>query len=60
MAGKNENKRVAISASPEIMNYLDELASIGIHGKTPTEVAKSLVSNEIERLIREGILKLNK
>ena len=60
MASKNENKRVAISASPEIMNYLEQLASIGIHGKTPTEVAKSLVSNEIERLIREGMLKLNK
>ena len=60
MAAKKENKRVAISATPEIMNYLEDLASIGIHGKTPTEVAKTLLSNEIERLIREDIIQLKK
>jgi hypothetical protein len=38
--------------------YLAELAKVGIHGKTPAEVAKALVGNEIERLIREGIIRL--
>ncbi len=62
MAGNsdNGNKRVSISASSEIRYYLEELAELGIHGKTPTEVAKSLISNEIERLIKDGILKIKR
>jgi hypothetical protein len=44
----------------EVAAYLEALAKVGIHGKTPAEVAKALVGNEIERLIREGIIPLRK
>ena len=58
MADKLENPRVNIRTSPEIVGFLDQLAEIGIHGKTRSEVAKTLISNEVERLIREGMISL--
>jgi len=58
MADKLENPRVNIRTSPEIIDFLDQLAEIGIHGKTRSEVAKTLISNEVERLIREGMISL--
>ena len=58
MADKLENPRVNIRTSPEIIGFLDQLAEIGIHGKTRSEVAKTLISNEVERLIREGMISL--
>ena len=58
----NENKTVDIhvSASEEVAAYLKQLAKIGIHGKTPSEVAKFLIGAEVERLVREGILNLRR
>ena len=60
MAAQKDNGRVNIRMSPEIIGYLEQLSTIGVHGKNRTEVAKTLISNEIERLIREGIIKLKK
>jgi hypothetical protein len=51
---------IHITASAEVEAYLDELARMGIHGKTAAEVAKVLIGIEIERLIRERILKLRR
>lgn len=59
MVNDTENNRVNIRTSPEIIKYLDQLAEIGIHGKKRSEVAKNLISNEIERLIREGIISIS-
>lgn len=56
----NETARVYIRPSGEVAAYLDQLAKIGIHGKTRSEVAKTLIGNEIERLIRERVLRLRK
>lgn len=59
MAKKSDDpKRIYITPSAEIMAYLDELAEIGIHGKTRSEVAKTFVGTEVERMIREGIITL--
>lgn len=60
MAEKTDSPRLSIRTSIEIIRFLDQLVAIGIHGKTRTEVAKVLISNEIERLIREGMLSLTK
>jgi len=57
---KHDTTEILIRPSAEIASYLDILAAIGIHGKTRAEVAKTLVGAEIERLIREGILRLRK
>ena len=51
---------IHVRPSADVIRYLDDLAHIGIHGKTPSEVAKTLIGNEIERLIREGMLQLRK
>lgn len=55
----SNSSRIHLRVTQETMSYLAELAKIGIHGKNRTEVAKTLVSNGIERLIREGFLKLH-
>jgi hypothetical protein len=56
----NGTERVNLRLSTELCAYLDQLAEIGIHGKTPTEVGKTLIAIEVERLVREGVLKLRK
>ena len=56
MASDGNGTRINIRSSDEIVGYLDDLAEIGIHGKTRTEVAKALIATQIERLIREGLL----
>lgn len=54
----HRTSRVVVSPSAEVVTYLEELARIGIHGKTTAEVAKTLIGYEIERLIREGVIKM--
>lgn len=50
--------RLGVRFSSRIARYLDDLADLGVHGTTAPEVARKLVENEIERLIRDGFLKL--
>ena len=57
-SGERNGARVHVRMSVEVVKYLDQLAAIGIHGKTRAEVAKTLIGNEVERLVREGILTL--
>jgi hypothetical protein len=57
---KTQTADIHVTASKEVEAYLEELAGIGIHGKTPSEVAKFLIGYGIERLIREGIIKLRR
>lgn len=61
--GKQKNTaattRITINTSTEIAAYLDDLVSIGIHGKTRAEVAERLVSTTIQQLIKDGLLKLH-
>ena len=58
MADTTDRNRLTISVTPEILGYLDDIAETGIYGKNRPEVAKSLISREVERLIREGIINL--
>jgi len=58
MADKTENSRLNIRSTPEVLGFLDQVVEIGIYGKTRSEVAKSLIAIEIERLIREGLISL--
>lgn len=50
--------RINLTVSAQIERYLKELAELGIHGSKPTEVASALISREIERLVKEGFLKI--
>lgn len=57
---KVETTRVTFSPSAEVVAYLDELARLGIHGKTRADVVNTMVVREVERLIKEGFLQLPK
>lgn len=56
---ENESARLYIRPSVQVVRYLDQLARIGIHGTTRSEVAKTLVSMGIERLVREGLVRVD-
>ncbi|HEV3074649.1 MAG TPA: hypothetical protein VHB47_09555 [Thermoanaerobaculia bacterium] len=51
-----ETKRLSIRATPELREFLGGLARLGIHGGSAAEVARRFVENEVERMIREGII----
>jgi hypothetical protein len=57
MAGRPKNvvktSTVTISTSPQVKQCLERLVRHGIFGKSPAEVAKSLIEAEIKRLILE-------
>jgi hypothetical protein len=58
MAGRPKNAfksaTVTISTPPQIKQCLEKLVSHGVFGQSPSEVAKSLIEEEIKRLVREG------
>jgi hypothetical protein len=48
------------SLPPETIKYLQRLTKTGVHGKTPSEVARVLIWDQIKALIREGVIKWEK
>lgn len=50
--------RITFSASGQVGRHLERLVQFGLYGKTPAEVANTLVSKGIEQLIKDGILDL--
>lgn len=57
-ANGHATKPVSIRLSEQNHKYLTELSKLGIHGVTPSEIAKRFVENEIERMVREKFLAL--
>ena len=58
MAGTEKAERINLTLTLAQKNYLDDLVNLGIHGRTVSEVARTLLSREIERLISEGFLEI--
>ena len=58
MANSERADRVHLTLTKEQFKYLEQLATLGIHGKSVSEVSKNLISREIERLISDGFIKL--
>ncbi len=50
-------KQLRYSGNEIVEAYLEEIVLTGLFGRTPGEVAERLVSQGIERLIREGTIK---
>ncbi|MEA2624156.1 MAG: hypothetical protein QOD06_201 [Candidatus Binatota bacterium] len=48
--------KVAITGTPKLLRYLEDLVSEEGYGNTPSEVARNLVWRGIEELISRGVL----
>lgn len=44
------------SLPPETIKYLKKLTKTGVHGKTPSEVARVLIWDQIKALIKEKVI----
>lgn len=55
---KQNGERLNLRVPSQLCEYLQELADLGIHGDTRSDVARTLLTYEVERLIRESFLKL--
>jgi hypothetical protein len=55
-ANNGNSERLYIRTTPELREFLEGLADLGIHGGSAAEVARHFVVNEVERMIREGVI----
>jgi hypothetical protein len=53
-----EGERLNIRMSSALHAYLGDLSDLGLHGDTRSDVARTLLAGQVERLIREGFIKL--
>ena len=61
MGTKVDSVQVMLTLSPEVRDYLAAIAELGIYGKTPSEVARTFVGRELERLVVEkGLVPLKR
>ena len=55
---KQNGERLNLRVSYQLRDYLQDLADLGVHGDNRSDVARTLLTYEVERPIREGFLKL--
>ena len=55
---KSPTKRLNLSLSQELVNYLEQLAVQGVMGSNPSEVARYLVQQGVTTAIRDGFLRV--
>lgn len=49
--------KFTVRISERLADYMEAAVKLGVHGSTNAEVARKFIENEIERLIREGMIK---
>ena len=54
----NRRTRFTVRISERLADYLEAAVKLGVHGATNAEVARKFIENEIERLVREGMIKI--
>jgi hypothetical protein len=52
----NRTARVYLRPSAAVATYLDEIASVGIFGKTRAEVAERLIGSGIAQFLKDGLM----
>lgn len=57
VSGKIPTRPINARLSAQTRKYLEKLTKTGVHGYTPTEVAKVLIWDQIKALISQGVLK---
>jgi len=55
-ANNADSRRIQIRVTPQLADYLEELAKLGIHGGSAAEVAKYFVQAGVERMMKDRIL----
>jgi hypothetical protein len=58
MANDNGRTRITVRLTDRLAECLDAVLEVGIHGGTTAEIARKFIENEVERLIREGLIKV--
>lgn len=54
----NGRTRFTVRISERLADYIDAAVKLGVHGSSSAEVARKFIENEVERLIREGLIKI--
>ena len=60
MPGGKKAKPLNPSLPPETIKYLQKLTKTGVHGKTPSEVARVLIWDQIKWLINQKVIEWEK
>ena len=50
--------RITVRLSKRLVECLEAVVDVGIHGASTAEVARKFIENEVERLVREGLIKI--
>lgn len=56
--GANGRTKFTVRISERLADYIDAAVTLGVHGSTSAEVARKFIENEVERLIRAGLIKI--
>ena len=56
----NESYQIVIETQNIILEYLDDLVKTGLYGGTRGEIAEYLIRLELQRLVKEGFIKLRR
>lgn len=56
-SARNGRTRFTVRISERLADYIDAAVKLGVHGSSNAEVARKFIENEIERLIRDGLIK---
>ena len=57
MPSEKKAEQVNPSLSPHTVKYLRQLTKTGVHGKTVSTVARTLIQDQIKLLIQQGALR---
>ena len=55
-----ETTRVNMTLPSEVNEYLVGLTECGLYGTTPSHVARTLVTDKLKDLVREGLVTITK
>jgi hypothetical protein len=57
-AGDGKTEQISVTLSTRVVELLQELADLGIHGTSRGEVARTLISAKLEQLAADGLITL--
>lgn len=58
MADDNGRTRITVRLTDRLAECLEAVLDLGVHGGSTAEIARKFIENEVERLIRERLIKV--